>query len=39
MSLAAPRIFLNDVPYVSRINHECYVVVRSSTGVVFCSTE
>ena len=38
MSLAAPRI-LNDVPYVSRINHECYVVVRSSTGVVFCSTE
>ena len=38
MTLVAPRI-VNDVSYVSRINHECYFVVQSSTGLVLCSTE
>ena len=33
MSRVAPRI-VNDVSYVTRINHECCFVVQSSTGVV-----
>ena len=35
MTLLAPRI-VNDGSYVTRINHECYFVVQSSTGVVLC---
>ena len=38
MTSVAPRI-VNDVSYVTGINHECYFVVQSSTAVVLCSTE
>ena len=38
MTSVAPRT-VNDVSYVTRINHECYFVVQSSTGVVLCSAE
>ena len=49
MTPVAPRIapdvsyatdinHVNDGSYVSRINHECYFVVQSSTGVLRCST-
>ena len=34
----APRI-VNELSYVSRINHERYFVVQSSTGVVLCRSE
>ena len=34
----APRD-VNDVTYAAMINHECYFVIQSSTGVVPCSTE
>ena len=40
ISPVAPRI-VNDVSYVKRINHvnhECCLVVQSSTGAVLCST-
>ena len=30
---------VKDVSYVLRINHKCYFVVQSSTGVVLYSTE
>ena len=49
MTPVAPRIapdvsyatdinHVNDGSYVSRINHECCIVVQSSTGVLRCST-
>ena len=38
MTLVVSRI-VNDVSYVSRINHECYFVGQTSTGVVFCNTD
>ena len=37
MSAVAPRN-LNDGSYVTRINHEWYFVVQSSTAVRLCST-